>query len=114
MLADNYIVSSGAIEERSSLHVREGFSKSSSFAFGFLFITIFLSVFKRGLKIQIYSGNIQLLGLLPTTVYAIVSFFVSWLFLNRFIFYNRMKLTNTYLIFLALWNKEKLRSDKKL
>ena len=107
LLADSYLVASGCLEERGSLHVREGFHKTASAAFGFLFITILSSLMVGGLRIQFESGNIQSLGWLPTVVYSILSLAAFRLFMGGFAFYNRMKLTNTYLIFLAIRKKEK-------
>jgi hypothetical protein len=107
LLADSYLVASGCLEERGSLHVREGFHKSASAAFGFLFITIFSSLMVGGLRVQFESGNIQSLGLLPTVAYSILSLAMFRLFMGGFAFYNRVKLTNTYLIFLALRKQEK-------
>ena len=107
LLADSYLVASQCLEERGSLHVREGFHKSASAAFGFLFITVLSSLLVGGLRIQFESGNIQKLGILPTIVYSILSLAIFRLFMGGFAFYNRMKLTNTYLIFLALRKKEK-------
>lgn len=101
ILADNFIVVNGASDERSSLQIREGFHKSSAVAFGILFIVVFASLFVGGLRIQIMGGAIQTLGVIGTWSTIAISLIFFLLFVNRFVFYNRMKLSNTYALFLA-------------
>jgi len=114
ILADSYLVASNILEERSSLQVREGFHKSAAAAIGMLFLIVFGSLFVGGLRIQATSGSIQNLGIWPTIIYALLSLAATWLFWARFMFYNRMKLTNTYLLFLALVEKEKVKRCNRL
>jgi hypothetical protein len=105
LLADSYVVASGGSDERNSLIVREGFYKTTTIAFGFLFLTTLCSIFSGGLKVQMEIGNVLYLGIITTIVLVVISFLIFLIFGNRFIFYNRMKLNNTYLLFLAYQEK---------
>jgi len=110
LLADSYIIASGALDERNSLLAREGFYKAGTSAFGFLSITVFSSIFVGGTRLQIEPGVVQLLGITPTIVFVLLSLIMFLLFANRFVFYNRMKLQNTYNLFLAIRKKEEMKN----
>lgn len=108
LLADSYILASGCEDERNSLMVREGFFKSSTVAFVILALTTWGSLFAGGLHIQIEAGQVQNLGSGMTVFLAVIATIMSLLFRNRFTYYNRMKLNNTYLLFLSYREKDKL------
>ena len=105
LLADSYVVASEGSDERNSLMVREGFYKTSTVAFGLLFLTTIGSIFAGGLKVQMEIGNMLHMGIIATVVLAVNWLLLFLIFGNRFIFYNRMKLNNTYLLFLAYHEK---------
>ena len=107
LLADSYILASGCEGERNSLMVREGFFKSSTVSFVILALTIWGSLFVGGLHIQLEAGQIQNLGSGTTVFLAVLVTIVSLLFRGRFNYYNRMKLNNTYLLFLSYREKDK-------
>jgi hypothetical protein len=107
LLADSYIVSHGGGEERLSLFVREGFHKSVTTAFAVLFLTFLSSNFAGGVKLKLDSNTINSFDLLTSNGFAVFSLVLFGLFANRFVFYNRMKINNTYLLFLAYRGKEK-------
>lgn len=109
LLADSYIVAAGMSEERNSLLVREGFYKTATTSFGVMLITMFSSIFVGGIKLRLDPGVIQTLGIIPTIVFAAITLIVFFLFANRFSFYNRMKLQNTYNLFLAVIEREKIK-----
>jgi hypothetical protein len=102
LLADNYILASGGSVERDILTSREGFFKSSMFAFFVLGIAIFSTLFSRMPRIQIEPTNYVLLTKLSIVTVAIAFLLLSWLFRERFIFFNRAKSSNALLTFLAL------------
>jgi len=107
LLADSYVVSRGGGEERSSLLVREGFHKSVTTAFGVLFLTFLSSNFAGGVKFRLDDNTINSFNLVVSNIFAGFSLALFFLFANRFVFYNRMKINNTYLLFLAYREKEK-------
>lgn len=105
-LADNFIVSSGLLEERSSLIVREGFHKSASIAFGTFFLIVFSSIFRGGLKFQGAAGSVEPIGIGATVVFSVVLLLIFLMFVNRYVFFNRIKVNSTYLLFLAIRKKQ--------
>lgn len=107
LLADSYVIANGGGEERASLLVREGFFKSSTCAFGFLTALSVVSCFQKGLSVQVTAGNIVSLGLSYSIVISILFGLIFLLFWNRFNYYNRMKINNTFLLFLSMIEKEK-------
>lgn len=106
LLADNYIVSRGMLEERNSLAVREGFHKSSAMAFGILFLIIFCAIFAGGLKFQNFPEILWSISVNATIAYALIAFSIFLLFVNRYVFYNRLKVNSIYLLFLATAGNE--------
>lgn len=107
LLADSYILVSGCKDERNSLMIREGFFKSSTVAFALLALTIWSSLLVGGLRIQINASEVQNLSDGLTIFLAVLATIMLTLFRGRFNYYNRMKLNNTYLLFLAYREKEK-------
>jgi hypothetical protein len=105
LLADSYILTEGFGEERMSLMVREGFFKTSMCAFLISTLVSIASLFVGGLSIQTDIGKITAIGIIPTLICAVFSFGITVLFRDRFIFYNRIKINNTALIFLACYAK---------
>jgi len=107
LLSDSYILASGCEDERNSLMVREGFFKSSTIAFVFLALASWLSLFVGGLVIQVEAGQVYTLNSGLTVAVAVVTSIAFFLFRDRFNYYNRIKLNNTYLLFLAYREKDK-------
>ena len=105
-LADNFIVSSGLLEERSSLIVREGFHKSASIAFGSFFLIVFSSILWGGLRFQGSIGHVESIGIGATMVFSVVLLLSFLMFVNRYVFFNRIKVNSTYLLFLAIRKKQ--------
>lgn len=105
LLADSYVIASGCSGERTSLLVREGFFKSSMISFSLMALFSWISLFFGGLKIQAELGKPTSIGITMTIVLAFLSTLVFLLFRDRFIFYNRIKLNNTALLFLACRQK---------
>jgi len=102
LLADNYILASGGSVERDILTSREGFFKSSMVAFLVLSIAISSSLFSRMPRIQIQPTNYVVPTKLSIVMLAFAFLLLSWLFRERFIFFNRAKNNNALLTFLAL------------
>jgi hypothetical protein len=113
LLADSFILTEGFGEERMSLMVREGFFKTSMFAFLISTLVSIGSLFVGGLSIQTEVGKITAIGIIPTLICAVLSFGITALFRDRFIFYNRIKINNTALIFLACYAKKKLNDHPR-
>ena len=101
LLADSYVLASGGQDERASLLVREGFYKSSTVAFGVISLILFVSLFQGGLTIQFDAGKFQQLGFNFSLAITLLSSFMTVIFGNRYKVLNRMKMNNTYILFLA-------------
>lgn len=101
LLADSYVIASGGENERASLLVREGFYKSSTVAFGAITLIFLISLFHGGMVIQIEVGNFQQLGNNFSLCMTILLGIMTVIFGNRYKFFNRMKICNTYILFLA-------------
>lgn len=112
LLADSYVVASGSSAERDILMAREGFCKTSMVAFGFLSAVLFSSLAVGGTKIQTRPGTFTQLTWITTTVLAVVTFCMTLLFRRGFVFYNRIKINNTLLTFLALREKDILKKEE--
>jgi hypothetical protein len=112
LLADSYVVASGGSTERDVLMAREGFSKASMVAFGFLSLILFSSLIVGGTKVQTQSGTFTHLTWITTTVLAMAMLCLTLLFRRAFIFYNRIKINNTLLTFLALREKDILETKE--
>ena len=105
LLADSYIIAAGGSTERDILMAREGFHKASMVAFGFLCLAISVSLFRGGMKIQIRPKEFINLSCGLTAVLSLITLCAVLLFRKAFIFYNRIKINNTFLVFLALVQK---------
>jgi len=105
LLADSYIVASGGSTERDILMAREGFFKTSAVAFALLSL-ICLSGLIIQTKIQIQPGNFVLLTRWNVAGVCVFTFFLTLLFIRRFVFFNCVKNTNSLLTFLALRQKD--------
>ena len=101
ILADNFNMVSGAENERASLVVREGFYKSSMVSLGIMTLIILFSLFSGGLAININNTDKIQLGLNFSLLLSILFFSLTIIFRNRYKFFNRLKINNTYIIFLA-------------
>ncbi len=111
LLADNYILASGGSVEREMLTAREGFFKSSMVAFAVLGITFFASLFSRLPRIQVQPEHFILPTRLSIVMLAFTFLALSWLFRERFIFFNRAKNNNALLTFLALRSLPGAKAD---
>lgn len=112
LLADSYVVASGGSTERDVLMAREGFSKASMVAFGFLSLILLSSLIVGGTKVQTQSGAFTQLTWSTTTVLAVAMLSLTLLFRGAFIFFNRVKINNTLLTFLALREKDILETKE--
>lgn len=106
LLADSYVVASGGSIERDVLMAREGSFKASMVAFGFLSLVLFSSLIVGGTKIQAQPGTFTRLTWITTTALAVVTLCLTLLFRRRFVFFNRVKVNNALLAFLALREKD--------
>lgn len=107
LLADSYILTEGCGDERMSLMVREGFFKTSMSAFLFLTIVLFSTLFVGGMVIQLDIDNALTFNLFSSIICTVICFGITLIFRDRFIFYNRIKINNTIMIFLAIIQKQK-------
>ena len=113
-MADSYLVAAGQTSERDSLITREGFHKTSMVAFALMAVVFLSTLVKGGAAIQMGAGVHSQLGCWTTAVLAIVMIFACLVFRGGFVFYNRMKISNTILIFIALYERRSMekRSGK--
>ena len=84
------------------LTAREGFFKSSMIAFFVLGLTVFSTLFSYSPRIQVQPQNFVLPTRLSVALVTVLFIALSWLFRERFIFFNRAKNNNALLTFLAL------------
>lgn len=108
LLADSYVVASGASPERDMLMAREGFFKTSMVAFGIMFLVFVGSLLVGGLKIQSQPGAVTQMNSVATGLVALAALGLAALFRTGFNFYNQIKSNNIRTIFLALRSKDKL------
>ncbi|HLA09565.1 MAG TPA: hypothetical protein VJ023_03045 [Pyrinomonadaceae bacterium] len=111
LLTDNYVLASGGSVEREMLTAREGFFKSSMVAFAVLGATFFASLFSRLPRIQVQPEHFILPTRLSIVMLAFTFLALSWLFRERFIFFNRAKNNNALLTFLALRSLPGAKAD---
>lgn len=111
LLADSYVISSGGTDERTSLLVREGFYQSSTIAFFIITLICFTSLFEGGINIQINLNNIQELGFNYSLWVTIFTGLITLIFGLRRKFFHRMKINNTYILFLAYKEKNSEKND---
>lgn len=110
LLADSYVLASGGGDERMSLLVREGFYKSATVAFALLSVTFISSLFIGGISVQIEGGKFQMIGFDFSLGITIFLIFITVMFGDRYKFFNRMKMNNTYILFLAYREKNSLKN----
>ena len=102
-MADAYVVAAGHMQERDSLLAREGFAKTSMVAF--LVLTLVLlcaAVLQSGLTFQAKTGVLHYLPRYTTLMLSLFATFFVFIFRHRFVFFNRVKIHNTQILFLAL------------
>lgn len=104
LLADSYVLASGGYVERDMLTAREGFFKSSMIALAALAVTVFSTLFAGLARVQVQPQNFMVATRLSVVLLAVFLIALSWLFRERFIFFNRAKNNNALLTFLALRN----------
>jgi hypothetical protein len=112
LLAESYVQASGGLSQLDVLAVREGFHKASMVAFGFLSAVLLLSLLVGGAKMQTYPDTYTHLSWSGTILFSIVTIVATLLFRGRFIFYNRAKINNTLLSFLAFHEKDLLKKKE--
>lgn len=103
LLADNYVLAKGGSQERDIMIAREGFFKASMIAFGIFSLTSLVSVIMKGkIVLQTVPGNITTLYCGAAIIILLISVFLTYLFMQRFIFFNRIRKNLSLLLFLAL------------
>jgi hypothetical protein len=111
LLADSYIVASGGSVERDILMAREGFFKTSAIAFLALLI-LCLSGFVIPIKIQMQAGSFIALSRWNIAGVSVLMFWLTLLFIRRFVFFNCVKNNNGLTTFLAMRQKESKAAPK--
>jgi hypothetical protein len=84
------------------LTAREGFFKSSMIAFAVLAITLSSTLFSGLARVQTQPQNFIVATRLNVVLLTALFIALTWLFRQRFIFFNRAKNNNALLTFLAL------------
>jgi len=106
ILADGYIVAQGGSPERDILMAREGFYKASTVAFFLLTMTIFATLTTSGVAFSVVPNGLVRLNAWGTILAGLISLFITLVLRNGFVFYNRTKINNVLVSFLALTNIE--------
>lgn len=112
LLADSYVVASGKTAERDSLTAREGFHKTSMVTFAILTITVFVTLFNGGTKIQLTSGNYFTFSPVGSILVLVVLLLMTLAFWRGYTFFNRLKINNTLLLAMTLRALDKERLSK--
>lgn len=102
LLADSYVLASGGSVERDMLTAREGFLKSSMIAFAVLAVTVVSTLFSGSARVQVQPQNFIVATRLSVVLLTVLFISLTWLFRQRFIFFNCAKNNNALLTFLAL------------
>ena len=112
LLADAYVVASGAGAERDLLTAREGFFKQSVVAFAILTFVMFACVLAGGASIQTHPGLIVRVSGWLTAAACVLLLATALVFRLRFGFYHRIKINNTMLLLLAIRARERGQGEK--
>ncbi len=112
ILADNYITASEEWSEREVLMAREGFFKASMVGFGIVTVVFFVAMAFGGVRLQSVAGDYIELDPVATGVLAGIALFLTVLFRSGFLFYNRLKVNNTLITFLALFEKGAAKGER--
>lgn len=111
LMADSYVLASGGCAERDVIMAREGFCKASMVATSFLSLVLIVSMFVSGASIQTLPGSYTNLNLAWTGLLAVTVLVMAFIFRWGMLFYNRVKINNAMLIFLALRAKDRLKEN---
>jgi hypothetical protein len=101
ILAENWIETSGAGDQKEIFIAQEGFYKGTMVAVFLLSITAFISLIKGGMMFQLEPGEITQISFLQTCVFGAVGLISTLLFRERFMFFNRLKINKILVTFLA-------------
>lgn len=110
ILADSFVSVSGKCSDREILTAREGFCKGSMVAFAILTVVLCASIFASGIRIQMDQHTAVSLNWITSSVLALAAALVTCVFRRGFVFFNRIKVNNTILWFLALMSLPKSAS----
>lgn len=112
LLADSYVIASGKTVEREVLQAREGFYKASMVAMAALSMVFFLAAIFGGAAIQFGEKSVEELSRTSTLLLGLTGMILTLVFRRGFRFFNRVKINNTILLFMALWSLEDDRKQK--
>lgn len=104
LLADSYVVASGRLVEREVLMAREGFYKASMVAMALLSITLLCAAIFGGATVQFGTASSQAFSRIATLSFALCAAALTMVFRRSFRFFNRIKVNNTILLFMAIWS----------
>jgi len=110
LLADSYVIASGKTVEREVLQAREGFYKASMVAMAALSIAFFFAAIFGGAVVQFGAKSVEEFSRLSTLLLGLMGLLLTLVFRRGFRFFNRVKINNTILLFMALWS---LGGDRK-
>jgi hypothetical protein len=112
LLADSYIVSLGGSAERDILMAREGFFKASAVAFATLVLTLLSTLFLQMPNAQVQPGVFISLNKIGIVLLSFFLLLITWLFAQRYVFFNCVKTNNALLTFLALRQKKDISGSR--
>ena len=102
LIADQAVLTSGKATEREQFIALSGFYKGSFISLSILSL-IFISTLIKGGAILILGGNnIIKFTFLQTSIVCIILVLITYLFLNRYRFFNQLKMNSTLISFLVI------------
>lgn len=104
LLADSYVIASGKTVEREILQAREGFYKASMVAMAALSIAFFFAAIFGGAVVQFGAKSVEELSRMSTLLLGLMGVILTLVFRRGLRFFNRVKVNNTILLFMALWS----------
>jgi hypothetical protein len=107
MLSDAYNLATKQAPNRDTYLAMEGFYRGAMVAFAFMAAIFLSTIISGGFHIQKSPGDIVFGNQCLALILTILSIGLTLLFRNRYLFFNRIKMNDTYLYFLALKAKEK-------
>lgn len=104
LLADSYVIARGRLVEREVLQAREGYYKASMVAMAVLSLVLMCAGIFGGVAVQFGPKSVATLSRVATLSSGLAGVILTLVFRRSFRFFNRVKVNNTILLFMALWS----------
>ena len=104
LMADSYVIARGRLVEREVLQSREGYYKASMVVMAILSLVLICAGVFGGVAVQFGPKSVATLSRVATLSSGLVGVILTLVFRRSFRFFNRVKVNNTILLFMALWS----------